>query len=361
MGDGRTWALALAMLLAATACMGDAGETREDARVTSSQSDERPLAAYGDAERTWLAALGTWRDAIDVALWEFTIASNDERILASIGRGDDDAEGYVRALLEDLRSCSETFREDVGDSPTPRLAPGAEAVVTACEYLERGAEEDLADLGGGDEDPFRDGGFWIGDGRERLWTSNRQILLRADGRRLIPKGVPGESHVDVSLSDAANQLVDLLRVQLQVRCWSEDDWPEIVEELGAFTNGQVTTETMAWASHSIGVHVSPAACTKLGDIAAGDVIVDEASARPLVAFARELGRLLGYRVEAFAECWAMQAADDVARAIGASPTDARALGRLYWERVFPELPSELRSSECRPGGQFDFDPGKAWP
>lgn len=76
------------------------------------------------------------------------------------------------------------FHAQVGASPTPRLEAGAEAILTACEYLERGVAEDLVDIANGNEDPFRDGVFWIGGGRDRLWTSNRQILLRADGRRL---------------------------------------------------------------------------------------------------------------------------------------------------------------------------------
>lgn len=360
MGVVRTAALVLTVLLLATACARGADEAGRDARGTT-HVPETALTDYSEAERGWLAALGAWREGIDATLWDFGFVSTDDRIEAKLERGDEETRRYVRAFLEDLGRCSESFRADVGVSPTPRLRLGSQAIVTACEYLERGAKEDLSDLERGHDDPFLDGVFWIGGGRDRLWTSNRQILLRADGRRLIASGVPGESRVDVGLSDAANRFVQLVTFRLQVRCWSEEDWPDVVEELSAFTDGAVTIETVAWPSYLVGVHLSPWACTKLKELES-DYAVEEDSARALVAFARALALFYGVRNEGRAECWAMQAADDVARALGVSRGDARALGRLYWERVFRKLPAELRSRECRSGGQFDIDPARSrWP
>lgn len=179
---------------------------------------------------------------------------------------------------------------------------------------------------------------------------------------MISRGEPGESHVDVALSDAANGVADLLSVQLQVRCWSEEDWRGVAEELSAFTGDAVNPETMAWASQSIGIHVSPAACAELTELGSAADTVDERSARPLVAFAHELAYLFGISDDAIAECWGMQTAGDVALALGATRTDARALGRLHWARVFAQLPVELRSPDCRSGGRFDLDPARpAWP
>ena len=67
----------------------------------------------------------------------------------------------------------------------------------------------------------------------------------------------------------------------------------------------------------------------------------------------EAQHLAGERVEARAECAAMQRDARTARLLGASDDEARALARTYWLDVYPRMPDEYRSGECAPGGPLD--------
>ncbi len=61
----------------------------------------------------------------------------------------------------------------------------------------------------------------------------------------------------------------------------------------------------------------------------------------------------GERSETAAECEAMQRDALTARLLGASPTAARALATAYWAGVYPFMPDDYRTTQCRPGGPLD--------
>ncbi|MBI1377288.1 MAG: hypothetical protein GC157_07390 [Frankiales bacterium] len=72
--------------------------------------------------------------------------------------------------------------------------------------------------------------------------------------------------------------------------------------------------------------------------------------------------LAGVRSESVAECDAMQRDARTAQALGASPLQARQLATTYWLRVFPDMPPDYRSPDCREGGRLDKTPGDGvWP
>jgi hypothetical protein len=71
--------------------------------------------------------------------------------------------------------------------------------------------------------------------------------------------------------------------------------------------------------------------------------------------------MAGELTEARAECAAVQRDARMARALGAGPEQALALARWYWQLVYPDLPDDYRSSDCRPGGALDEHlPGAPW-
>lgn len=78
--------------------------------------------------------------------------------------------------------------------------------------------------------------------------------------------------------------------------------------------------------------------------------------------AHESRHLAGDRSESTAECRAMQTDADVARALGATAAQARALATTYATTVYPRMPADYRTSDCRPGGALDRTPDDGvWP
>jgi hypothetical protein len=69
--------------------------------------------------------------------------------------------------------------------------------------------------------------------------------------------------------------------------------------------------------------------------------------------AHEAMHMSGLTDEAVAECAAMQRDARLARSLGATEEGARSLARHYWLVVYPDMPDDYRSSECRPGGALD--------
>jgi hypothetical protein len=61
----------------------------------------------------------------------------------------------------------------------------------------------------------------------------------------------------------------------------------------------------------------------------------------------------GETSEAVAECEAVQRDEITAEAFGATPDQARALAQRYWRQVYPRMPDEYVTSDCRPGGPLD--------
>lgn len=61
----------------------------------------------------------------------------------------------------------------------------------------------------------------------------------------------------------------------------------------------------------------------------------------------------GERVEAIAECEAVQRDAITAQALGATPEQAMLLARRYWIAVYPRMPDGYVTPDCRPGGPLD--------
>jgi len=67
----------------------------------------------------------------------------------------------------------------------------------------------------------------------------------------------------------------------------------------------------------------------------------------------EAMHLTGMRDEAQTECMAVQRDVRTATLLGATPGQARALARLYWQIVYPDLPDNYRTAQCAEGGPLD--------
>ncbi len=72
--------------------------------------------------------------------------------------------------------------------------------------------------------------------------------------------------------------------------------------------------------------------------------------------------LAGEQVESVTECTAMQHDAEVAMRLGASEADARRLAERYATQVYPRMPSDYTSIQCRQDAVMDLTPGDGvWP
>jgi hypothetical protein len=85
------------------------------------------------------------------------------------------------------------------------------------------------------------------------------------------------------------------------------------------------------------------------------------SAVALSVLAHESFHLKGIKVEAVAECYALQSVPRLARALGASPQQGAAMAIAVWRLQYPTMPVQYRSPACRSGGSLDLHPGGGWP
>jgi hypothetical protein len=105
------------------------------------------------------------------------------------------------------------------------------------------------------------------------------------------------------------------------------------------------------------------ACSNLRDYLHGDKSsppLDQVIAVQVLA--HESYHLAGSRIEAEAECRAMQRLEDVAGWLGASPSQARSLADRYSTDVYPRMPSAYQTADCVDGGPLDLAPDDpTWP
>jgi hypothetical protein len=82
----------------------------------------------------------------------------------------------------------------------------------------------------------------------------------------------------------------------------------------------------------------------------------------LNTLAHESYHLAGVRDEAETECYALQAIDFVARRLGATAAQGRALAALAFRELPERMPGLYSSPQCVDGGRYDLRPGDpAWP
>jgi hypothetical protein len=368
----RSRAISLVVLgvALAVASSGCAGEKSEGAKRDPERApDVDPSRAYTDAEREWLEKWGDWRLAIDVALRLVMVANTDPDATKLLRGGDAEATAEISSALAVIEDCSPSFRAQVGRAPSERLREGERAALEACPHLQRGAKEDLRALETRSAELLDAGDGLIEVGTDRLWVSNENVLLRTEGRDLPEKeGPTGDSRVEPILGRVADTLAEDLPHSIEVRCWSSGDWPGVVDEMSAYTGERITEETLGFAAPDlVRVHLSPLTCERLGEIAyerklpaAGEEVT--ALADSVVTLAHEAMHVAWVDEEAEAECLGAQFADETAVELGASKDYARKLARRYWERMYPLLPEEYRSPECRDGGELDIHPtSSVWP
>lgn len=107
--------------------------------------------------------------------------------------------------------------------------------------------------------------------------------------------------------------------------------------------------------------IRPDVCTAILKFIRAPDVARLDSAVALKVLAHESFHLRGIKVEAVAECYAMQAVPRVARALGGAEPYAHELASAVYTLTYPDMPPLYRSPDCRPGGPLDQHPGGGWP
>jgi hypothetical protein len=86
------------------------------------------------------------------------------------------------------------------------------------------------------------------------------------------------------------------------------------------------------------------------------------SVHALETLAHESWHLAGHVSEATTECYALQTIAFVAERLGAPRAQGQRLARAAFLGLYPNMPPEYHSGECRDGGELDLRPrSSVWP
>jgi hypothetical protein len=173
-------------------------------------------------------------------------------------------------------------------------------------------------------------------------------------------GTVDRSRVEPRLSKAGSARVG---EEIEVRCWSQRDWREKIEDADAHT----PHELAGIAAEGGPVELAPDACEPLVQMLYTRRKPATHEQELLLAYAvgvlaHELEHVRGELDEKTAECHGMQRLAGVARELGMSKTGARRLARVYWLEIYRDLDQDYRTADCRNGGELDLRPRAAvWP
>jgi len=285
------------------------------------------------AELDWLHRVGAW---------ETTLMRSLDR--AAHAR----TETLAATVAGPIRRCSDRLHSRVGDAPSARTERALKTLEQACSHLERAVS--TTDSGTAAREGHRGG--------EALLRAD-QLLPPGETRSLpVIAGAAVASHVDPKFSRIASELAGK---NVDVRCWSSVDWTRLLREENAYTLHHIDSGTLGFAGiNGTRDNLSPQVCDGLDELAYERAMPTAPGAKALLAsaivtLAHEPQHSKGIAVEAQAECDAIQLMKATAVKLGATPSYAAALQRMYWAHYDRELPA-YRSPECRNGGEYDLFP-----
>jgi hypothetical protein len=234
---------------------------------------------------------------------------------------------WETGVLRRLDGCGPLL----GSAPTSRLEQARDAFTRACAQLER--------------DDTR--------GAMQSFVQANQLLPPGEARDLpVIAGASRVTRVEPRFGRIASVLAGK---DVEARCWSRHDWPQLMREESAFTGGQLGPGTLGFAGiNGNRVNFAPEVCSALVELAYHDARrVNYALATAVVTLSHEAQHSKGVAREAEAECYAIQVAHRAARQLGAGRTYAASLVRVYWQHYSKELPY-YRSTDCHRGGSLDL-------
>ena len=259
-----------------------------------------------------------------------------------------------------LKRCKPSYDRIAGPAPEV-LRPVEDESMRACTWASRAA----ALVGLDRYVPNAKRRAPLGEAIGSLITADRELLARLILTRNLPAEAEPteESRIDSRYSAAAT---DVIAFNIEVRCWSAEDWAAIQRETAAL-GAETSRKFFGVADAFLGVaNLSPRTCGTLDELAYDRRRVTAARSRALLdallALGRESERGAGENGEAEAQCDALQDVRPLAARLGATRAEAGRLASLGW-RLYrtKRIDRELWTAECRNDGPFDNDSTDVWP
>jgi hypothetical protein len=176
----------------------------------------------------------------------------------------------------------------------------------------------------------------------------------------VQGGTIEKSRVEPRLSRVGSSLMG---EKIEVRCWSQRDWRELIEDGDADSQHELA----GVAGEGGPVDLAPEACAPLVELLYTQTKPVTSEQEELLAYAvgilaHELEHVRGEMDEKTAECHGMQRLARVARELGLPTAETRRLARVYWVEVYADSDPAYRTRDCRNGGELDLRRHSAvWP
>jgi hypothetical protein len=350
--------LAALAVLAALVVAGCASDPDESGKASAAEGEQAKSGNFkGDV--AWLVLLRRWR--IDIgrqAEGTTRIARDVQDDMAE----PDDLSGSVKPLTE----CSERLREQVGEPKTSRYARSYDLFLEACDAVSDWAQA-LDDSSGRETKDVKARNTKVDDRFENAETVLGTTMLARKGLPTIG-GKVTRSRIEPRFGRALNRLEyqSATASQIEVRCWSEAEWPAVKLEWAAYIGTEGDIEGFAYDDYR--VSIAPDFCAALVRLVydrerptKGAALVETANAVGVLA--HEMGHIAVDPVnEARTQCYGIQQVRMLTRILGAGAEYGALLAKVNWELIYPRMPADYRTAECRNGGPLDLNPASdVWP
>jgi hypothetical protein len=358
------WVCALALIaMVVPGCSGGREKTvtRPHAAGRTHQRVDLAVRRTKGRDLAWLARLHRWEMRLATAY------DHSTNVYAGVRSGRR-SRHELRAALRPLLHCTESLHRDVREPSTPPYPPIYKLLERGCTNLERTSLALDHTLGA-----ERERAIWeLKRSRPRVETyfleAQDEIQWKMRANRTLPTrgGLTSVSRFEPRLSRAGSELVFRQKKGVRVRCWSKREWPLVRREYTTYF-GAGSQEIIGFAQDT-NANIAPWACRALtafvyrGSRPARGIRLG-LTAYSVGLMAHELQHVSDSESsEAVTECNAMQHMERLGRLLGAGPSYAHDLTKIYWIYVYPKEPAKYRTKACRSGGPLDRSPGDGvWP
>jgi hypothetical protein len=309
--------------------------------VVLTRPDE-PTQQLADADLAWVSRYEPWRISTAARLQ----TAYDHAAFVT-------TKPELDALIRPLRGCARSYAA-IGPVPVALAdvdMPSARAceIVRTIEVQSRQASTVVDDLR---KTRLKAAAVALASAHARLLDHFR--LANA----LEGSNDPSKSRVEPMLSTVAT---DLASANVEVRCWSAADWPEVRRELRALAPERGTPETGAAGVWSGAAQLSPSVCNRLLAVGTANAADEpDAGVRALDTLGHAVSHATGTEREVAASCDGLQAVRPLATDLGLSEDAAHHLAARAWE-LYRDKRLGVWSPDCRQGGPLDRDLSDAWP
>jgi hypothetical protein len=355
-------ALRGAGLLAAAVALLAACSDDHRANETASTETRTTTVPTRAQDVAWVVNLGKWEDHMSRRGSRATQVADGVRRKAR-------RQSELDLAVKPLEGCAESLDMEVGAPRVPRYRESYGLFRTACSAvaawgraLDEGAGSGDARLIRNVEQKESRVGETLGDAQRELESSFLAVKPLP-----IKGGNVSTSRIEPRFGRAMNKLVYKREdaAQIEVRCWSKEDWPKVKFEWGGYAGN---VDFAGFAYDDFRVSVAPEYCASL----VGLVYEHERPTSGLPLFraaasvallAHEAGHLFESETnEARTECQAVQHVSEMGRILGLGNAYSDELARVYWEDLYPRNPPGYKTPLCRNGGPLDLNPSSGkWP